>query len=142
MKKTACLVLVFCIGGLLWNNCRQLPVEKPEQLLEESVVEDMLLEIYLIEATVRTGIHEKNRIDMQAWTRSQIAKLTRKHDANYEQFVTSLNYYMSGRKPQMLENIVNRLVKMEVEAEAVRQTEKLVQQDTLNRIINPKITNK
>ncbi|MDR1792318.1 MAG: DUF4296 domain-containing protein [Bacteroidales bacterium] len=104
------LLAIFCCGG-----CRQSEVKKPDNLLEMTVVENILLDLHLTEATVRVKMFNQNEIDMNKWQKNEIVDLFKKYNTDYQQFEKSLNYYMSDKKKskKIIDNIVNRLVKMQ-----------------------------
>ena len=89
----------------------------PENLISKETVEDVLVEMYLIEAEMRVRIVNEPLSDLNIWINIEMNNLFKKHNITYQQYADSYTYHMTDKKnsKKTMENAVNRLVKLQAE---------------------------
>ena len=89
----------------------------PENLVSKEIIEDVLVEMYLIEAEMRVRIVNEPLDELKIWVNVEMNNLFKKHNVDYNQFEDSYIYYMTDKKTskKIMENTVNRLVKLQAE---------------------------
>ena len=89
----------------------------PENLVPKETIEDVLVEIYLIEAEMRVRTVDEPLDELKVWVNVEMNNLLKKHNIDYDQYTDSYIYYMADKKvsKKMMENTVNRLVKLQAE---------------------------
>jgi len=92
-------------------------IAPPENVLSKEKVEDVLVDMYLLEAEMRVRIVNENINDIKTWINVEMKILLKKHQVEYNQYTESLTYYMTDLKTskKIMENAVNRLVKLQAE---------------------------
>ena len=96
---------------------RKQTIAPPENVLSKEKVEDVLVDMYLLEAEMRVRIVNENINDIKTWINIEMKILLKKHQVEYKQYTESLTYYMTDLKTskKIMEHAVNRLVKMQAE---------------------------
>ena len=115
MKIRKTLYLITIIFVCISFSCQRGDEKKQSNLLSKQVVEDILLEIYLIEAKAKIIIFNQSTDKIRMELNHDMKNLFKKHNTNYEQFINSYSYYMSDGKisKKMMSDITNRLILME-----------------------------
>ena len=90
MKKWAFL---FCMS-LLWVSCNSILSSKPVGTLSESQMVDLLVDIHLAEASLKTGNDSVSRLNDTTGMRQRFSQVFEKHDIAPDRFNKSLNYYI------------------------------------------------
>ncbi|MBP7101639.1 MAG: DUF4296 domain-containing protein [Bacteroidales bacterium] len=81
-------------------------------------MEDILVEVYMTEASIRNCVITNQMDSLDIWTAQQMNAVLDKKNVTYTRFVNNYNYYMGHEdlSKELMEQVVNRLVKMETEA--------------------------
>lgn len=83
-----CGILMLCCGC----KSKKQVLDKPEGLIPRSTMVEIIAECYMIEGTIETAPEGQNRADL---TRSYYKDLFKRYNITKEQFVNSVNYYVS-----------------------------------------------
>lgn len=83
-----CGILLLCCGC---HNKKQV-LDKPEGLIPRSTMVEIIAECYMIEGTIHTSPPEEDRFEL---TRAYYKDLFQRYHITKEQFVNSVNYYVS-----------------------------------------------
>lgn len=115
MKNSLILILSFCC---LFSCTRKQENSVPKDLIDKQQMEDILVEVYMLEASVRTCVVTNQTDSLDIWTAQQMNALLEKRNITYAQFLNNFNYYMEHEdlSAELMEKVVNRFVKMETEA--------------------------
>lgn len=115
MKIRSALYLTAIIFVSISFSCHRGDGKKQTNLLSKQVVEDILLEIYLIEAKAKVIIFNEPADKIRTELNHEMKNLFQQYNTNYEQFINSYSYYMSDSKisKKMMSDITNRLIVME-----------------------------
>lgn len=86
MKKIFC----FFIGLLILFSCQQTPIDKPDNLIDENTMEDIIYDLAILEA-----IKTNNPASLEKKDITASAYIYDKYDIDSLQFVSSNHYYAS-----------------------------------------------
>jgi hypothetical protein len=111
MTKWAVLL---CIA-MLSASCNSLLTSKPSGTLSETKMVDILVDIHLTEAALKTMNDSLNRLNDTTGLRIRFAQVFRKHDVEPDEFNTSLDYYIEHIEDldKIYVEVINRLTEME-----------------------------
>lgn len=84
MKKIIC----FFIGLLILFSCQQTPIDKPDNLIDEDTMEDIIYDLAILEA-----IKTNNPASLEQKDITASAYIYDKYDIDSLQFVSSNHYY-------------------------------------------------
>lgn len=115
MKKTILLMLSICC---LCSCTRKYESSTPKDLINKQQMEDILVEVYMTEASIRNCVITNQMDSLDIWTAQQMNAVLDKKNVTYVRFLNNYNYYMGHEdlSKELMEQVVNRLVKMETEA--------------------------
>ena len=90
----------------------------PKDVIPEQEMEDLLIELYMLEASVRTCIITNQKDSLDIWITRQFNHILSKRKMDYLQFQHNYTYYMGheDKSKELMENVVNRLVQQETKA--------------------------
>jgi len=111
-------ILLFAVCCLLLVSCNRTGMGKPsERLLSKQEVEDMVLEIYLIEAKSSVLVFNMPLDSVRVQLNYEMKDLFKRYNTTYTQFKSSYLYYMGNASvsKKMIANITNRLIVLETE---------------------------
>ena len=102
----------------LYSCTRKYESSTPKDLINKQQMEDILVEVYMTEASIRNCIITNQMDSLEIWTAQQMNAILDKNKVSYTRFVNNYNYYMGHEElaKDLMEQVVNRLVKMETEA--------------------------
>ena len=107
---------------LLFISCQNATIqkEKPKDLLEQTVFESLLMELYLIEGDARSQLRNPNFDSLRTKITNETNAMYTNYNTDHEQFLKSYAYYMrdAALSKAMMENIVNQLVELQAKEEA------------------------
>ena len=109
---------------LLITSCgNRLMIAPPENIVPEEKIEDVLVEMFLIEAQMRLRIGNEPIDELKTWLNVEINNLLKKHNIDYKQYTDSYIYYMADLEvsKKMMENAVNCLLRMQAEQVPVQE---------------------
>lgn len=133
IKNTCKIILLpVVVIGLLFLNAAcggsKSKIAKPNDLLERSVFEKTLLDMYLVEGFVRFKIRDVHHYDsLRVLAMTEINALYKKNKTHHEQFISSYTYYMNDPviSAEIMQNVVHQLVELQAKEEAkVKEKEK------------------
>lgn len=115
MKNSIILIFSFCC---FFSCTKKQDSAIPKDLIDKQQMEDILLEVYMLEASIRTCTITNQTDSLDIWTAQQMNALLEKRNITYPQFLNNFNYYMGHEdlSKELMEKVVNRFVKMETEA--------------------------
>lgn len=110
-------VLLSLFITLTIASCSEGDSEKPDQVLDENEMVDVLVDVHLAEA-VLTRIRGKGE-NVEGLTDAYYQKVFEKHEINKKIFDTSMYYYQQnlGEMDEIYEQVITELNKMERERE-------------------------
>ncbi|MDY0014828.1 MAG: DUF4296 domain-containing protein [Bacteroidales bacterium] len=102
----------------LYSCTRTYESSTPKDLIDKQQMEDILVEIFMTEASVRNCVLTNQMDSLDIWTAQQMNAVLEKKNVSYTRFINNYNYYMGHEdlSKELMEQVVNRLVKMETEA--------------------------
>ncbi len=111
MKKWAFLVCM----ALLTASCSNLLSSKPSGTLSEKQMTDLLVDINLTEATLKTANDSSIRLGDTTALRNRFAQVFKKHDIDPDDFNASLGYYLEhiDELDKIYVEVINRLTALE-----------------------------
>jgi len=111
MKNWAFIV---CIA-LLLASCNSILSSKPMGILSEKQMTDLLVDIHLTEAILKTVDDSIERKSDTAELRNRFAEAFKKHDVNPDDFNASLNYYLEHIEEidKIYVEVINRLTELD-----------------------------
>ncbi len=115
MKKIILLFFGLCF---LISCTKKYESTVPKNVINKKQMEDLLVDVYMLEASTRTCITSNQSDSLDIWIAQQMNALLKKRNISYSQFIHNYSYYMGHEKlsQELMENVVNRLVKTETEA--------------------------
>ncbi|MDR0604951.1 MAG: DUF4296 domain-containing protein [Bacteroidales bacterium] len=117
---------------LVLVSCHYTPLQKQEKPpLDKQLVENILIEMYLLEGKVRVYIYHETPEELKIRVSNEINQLFERYNITYKQFTDSYSYYMSDdaeTAKKIMSDITNKLIMLQTE-----QTNKTKQVDTLNK---------
>jgi len=128
MKKIA----IFLSTVFVFSSCSPTyETHPPKDLIKAQTMEEVLVDIYLLEASIRNCVQNNKKDSLAQWVGGQMQSIFDDKKINYQRFKSSYNYYMGHEKEsqQIMNNVINQLIKKETEA--IIQNQKHKKQDTL-----------
>lgn len=128
MKKIAFILLTVFV----FSSCSPTyETQPPKDLIKAQTMEEVLVDIYLLEASIRNCVQNNKTDSLIQWVGGQIQSIFKSKNIDYQRFKSSYNYYMGHEKEsqQIMDNVINQLIKKETEA--IIQTQKEKKQDSL-----------
>lgn len=115
MRNIILIVFSLCFFTACTNKYES---NTPKNLIEIKQMEDILIDLYLLEASARTCMLTNQSDSLEIWIVQQTNALLKERNIEHSQFLESHTYYMGHEKlaQELMENIVNRLVKIETQA--------------------------
>jgi len=110
-------IILFFIFQFLFS-CNRTELKKPsEHLLSKQQMEEMLQEVYLIEAKTNVLIFNIPVDSVKMLLNYEMKSLLKQYNATYTQFKDSYSYYMGNAdvSKKMVADITNRLIVLEAE---------------------------
>ncbi|MDD2688206.1 MAG: DUF4296 domain-containing protein [Bacteroidales bacterium] len=117
----------------------------PKDLIPADIMEDILVDMYVLEASVRNCITANKKDSLPQWIAQEMNVILRKRNIHYDQFESSYSYYMGNEKKsqKIMENVVNRLIEKETESSLKSQhaqkkdsiTLEITATDVVNKIV-------
>ncbi len=107
------LIFLVCI-----SSCNRTAVQKPsETLLSKQVVEEILVEIYLIEGKMKVLIYNESAEKIRIQVNDEMKNLFKRYNTNYKQYTESYSYYMGDASvsKEMMSDVIDRLVFLQTE---------------------------
>jgi hypothetical protein len=113
-------------------SCHYTPLQKQHSPhLDKQLVEDILIEMYLLEGKIRVYIYHETPEELKVRVSDEINQLFKRYNITYKQFTDSYSYYMGDdaeTAKKIMSNITNKLIVLQTE-----QTNNIKQVNTLNK---------
>lgn len=111
-------VFIGCIFFCFLACTRQYESTAPKDLISQKEIEEVLVDVYVLEAAVRTCTLSNQTDSLNLWTSQQMNAILKKGNITYQQFLNSYYYYMGHEESaqKIMENVVNQLIKEETTA--------------------------
>ena len=110
------LIMIILLGSFV--ACNRTAMKKPSVgLLSKQLVEDILIEIYLLEGRTKVIVYYESTEKARMRLNYEIKKIFEHYNTNYKQFVDSYSYYMGNAaiSKKMMSDLTNRLIVLEAE---------------------------
>jgi hypothetical protein len=125
------ILTIFLVVALL--SCNYNRPQKQEKLpLDKQLVEDILIEMYLLEGKVSVFyIYQETPEELKIRVSNEINQLFKRYNISYKQFTDSYSYYVGGNAEtakKLMSDITNKLIVLQTE-----QMNSIKQVDTLNK---------
>ncbi len=145
MKKIG--VILFTVF-ILFSCTRKYESSSPKDLIDAKSMENLLVDFYILEASVRNCKNSNQQDSLTLWVDQQMKLILDERKVSFSQFQSSYSYYMGHEKESqiIMENVINRLIEKEtkviIQIQNAKKTDsvktKIATSDIVNKVISIK----